>query len=219
MWTFYRRVIRLPLLLWRARSAKSWWNLTTATTPSQSPLHSRHQQAPSSSLAVTAQKTLASLVKTWNSWNHAKEGSLKKRTYTFGQKLLDRVPIEETFLVHIPSLRGHHPESLGKVSMRKHCLWLSLYPIWTYHGLQICWRGKSFKTHVLISHQVQVSVLADLPLDVARQTLQDLVTIASKKHERNFLGAVALLPLTLSFVSAGILDDIVTALILHWCSL
>ena len=93
-----------------------------ATTPSQSPLHSRHQQAPSSSLAVTAQKTLASLVKTWNSWNHAKEGSLKKRTYTFGQKLLDRVPIEETFLVHIPSLRGHHPESLGKVSMRKHCL-------------------------------------------------------------------------------------------------
>ncbi|TPX49331.1 hypothetical protein SeMB42_g02640 [Synchytrium endobioticum] len=102
---------------------------------------------------------LASLLQTWKSWGDASQGTLKRRAHNLGQRLLDRIPMEETFLTHIPSLRGHHAGALGKV---------------------------------------EVSVTADVPLDTARQKLQQLVATGAKVHDRYYLGALALIPLTLS---------------------
>ncbi|TPX34070.1 hypothetical protein SmJEL517_g03257 [Synchytrium microbalum] len=80
-----------------------------------SPLHSSMDKP--NKFITAAHKTTAKLHKMWHSWGEAPEKSIKKRTFDLGTNLLDRIPVEESFCMSIPSLKGHHASSLGEVEV------------------------------------------------------------------------------------------------------
>ncbi|TPX36369.1 hypothetical protein SmJEL517_g01556 [Synchytrium microbalum] len=76
--------------------------------PGRSPLHSSINKP--NELITAAQKTTAKLHKMWE----APEKSVKKRTFDLKTY---RIPIEESFCMSLPSLKGHYSSSLGEVEV------------------------------------------------------------------------------------------------------